>query len=294
MFAHIALRPTLAGWAAWLAVALLLPVGWVAHDNVLVWLASLAVGLLLVDAWLGSRQLASLVVRRQLPSVAFAQQDVRGALQVVASRVATGVWVADQHGASARISRLEPGQSVSARVAWRFEDRGCARWTALRLTSRWPFGLWRHTRVVHAEQAMWIAPTPGAVMAVDDAPRGPSAAAASAADSGGDLFDGLRAWRVGEPVRLVHWRTSVRARRWIAVKRAHEPADAIVVRVADVAGPAWERALSDAVATLLDAQVSGRPFALALPGGDRRWQRPARGRPWLDRLLCVLAQAERR
>lgn len=140
--------------------------------------------------------------------------------------------------------------------------RGIAGTAAVQVVTRQPFGFFSVRR--RWPLAMTIvthpAPTPADIAAVRS---GEAGAHAGTGRASGASFSGLRAFRDGDAPNAVHWAAT--ARRGTPIVKEREP-EAGAVRVLRLdrrlPGAAFERALAQATAAVLDVRSSGRPVRL--------------------------------
>lgn len=140
--------------------------------------------------------------------------------------------------------------------------RGLAATAAVQVVTRQPFGFFSVRR--RWPLAMTIvthpAPTPADVAAVRS---GDAGAHAGAGRASGASFRGLRAFRDGDAPNTVHWAAT--ARRGTPIVKEREPeAGAVRVLRLDRRLPAaaFEQALAQATAAVLDVRSSGRPVRI--------------------------------
>jgi uncharacterized protein (DUF58 family) len=235
-------------------------------------------GVWLAAAWaLGWWNLRNLQAVRRLPPDLFADRDAPGALVVRGRGADLHIEEADGSAAVA-VSRAEGEEEVPVR--WAFSQRGLHHLGGLLVRSEHPFGwiAWSKALDERAEIVVW--PAVGR-------PSGRRGELPVPSPEDED-FVGLRAYRVGDPPRSIHWRTTARAGvPMVALRRGESPAPRWI-RVELRAGRPGERELCDAAADVLDAADDGRPVGMIL--GDDRIE-PGLGRGHVRRLLDALAMA---
>jgi uncharacterized protein (DUF58 family) len=268
------------------AVALAL-VAIASGNNLLYVVASLLLGLLLVSAIEGRRNLAGLQVRRMLPVEAFARRPARGRYEVWRGGrwgAAFDLLVEEGEGGRARAvcGELPAGARQGLEVGWRFERRGLAALSEVRVRSTYPFRLVERWVVFPLPVQLWVYPEVGEAL-VDE--ERPDLVGATTTRQPEDLED-LRPYREGDALRDVHWPTSARAGEPIVMVRRGQGAAPVWVRVPDLRGQALEEALRGAVASVVDACRAGKPVGLVLAG--QVWP-PRTGASWRRQLLIALA-----
>jgi uncharacterized protein (DUF58 family) len=244
---------------------------------------------------LGHWQLRRLDVRRVLPPELVAGREVGGELLVRNGRArlaARGLEVEESAvGAVGLVALVAPGGVGSARVRYRFPERGPVALDRVIVRSQWPMGLFEHEleRALPASLVVFPRPAPG--VADPRAHEGIGDDPETARRGGGD-FLGLRAYREGDPPRSVHWLSSARAGALVVVEREAEVGTSVRVVVADAHGAAWEQELSRAAGEVGRAFARGHGVAMVLPGGPPELDGPPRGGGgWRRSLLTALALA---
>jgi uncharacterized protein (DUF58 family) len=281
-------------WATVLAVALLV-VSVLARHNLAALMAAPLWAVLLLSVPLGRWHLRGLEPRRVLPAELYAGRDAPGRLVLANPRRTLGAWAVDVvdegTGASVTVPHAAPGGAAEGAVSWRFGARGRTHLDAVVVRSTFPFGLVEHSlrHPLPADLVVWPRPVPAG------SPAGARAAEGTDDDlhtRGTGDFLGLRAWRQGDPLRLVHARRSARLGSLVVVERAGETERAVHVQVPEGQGPAWEREVGRACGEILRAFQLGRRVGLSLPATADRpaatWP-PSAGAAWRRTLLDELA-----
>lgn len=163
---------------------------------------------------------------------------------------------------------LPPG--AEREVSYRFtpERRGLHRLERLEVATRSPFGLFEKARPLDAPAQLVVFP------------RAVQAAQAVLVSSGregekpeqrtgqGQELHGLRDHRPGEDVRAVHWRSSARAARLIAVERERERRTRVCLLLDQrgLVGLPLERAVEETAALFVRALEEGAEVALSVSG----------------------------
>ncbi len=142
-------------------------------------------------------------------------------------------------------------------------QRGCFALPRLKISSVYPFGLWRSWSYVALKQKYWVYPAPLAgqlpLAAGDD-----STVQQTALPSG----DNLAPYRSGDSLRYLLWKRLARDPYNPVIRQEqHSPqAKPDWVEVPAASGAALERALSLACQQLLTLEQKGRKYGLKLPG----------------------------
>jgi uncharacterized protein (DUF58 family) len=194
------------------------------------------------------------------------------------------------HGEIVRyLSRLRAGEERL--VAWEatFPSRGRARLPGVRVTTRFPFGLFAKSAPVEVAAEIVVYPALRAVTTeVWRLAQGAAFASPRRAGRGHGLRN-LREYRTGDDPRLIHWRLS--AKRGALVVRELEEETTLDARIALIGTGARdaerrERALSEAAALARRLLRAGGALALVGPGIEIP---SASGREQERRILTALA-----
>lgn len=302
-------RPTAEGWVFFATGAAVALAAVNTGNNLLYLVFAAMLTLILVSGVLSESSLRSLEVQRRIDDRVFSNRPAAGTwvLRSTRGRVPhLAIELGEGAAGHARIAGsgvatvpwLRAGAQESRRGIWTFRGRGIHRLDRVRVSTTWPFGILRKWYEVLAQEEILVFPEPAEEWddVARDLPAGTGAEAdASRQGATGDLR-GLRDHRPGEDLRLVHWRSTARLRRRVAVEREAEAAGRMEVRVdrpgqGDAAsrGEEFERRLSKATAAVLAATGRGAEIVLVLPEGPLP---PVRGEAGLDLLLRRLALAE--
>src|SRR5262245_33066454 len=288
------IRPTREGWWC-LAVAVLLGITAVNSGNNLLYLMeSLLLALVIVSGVMSEQTLRGVRVTPLVPDQVFAGQAVMlGAIVRNTKRYLPARSIALETADGARVIAFPwLGPGVESVAAWphAFPRRGRQQLPGLRLTTRFPFGLFaKRGRVefLQREVIVFPAPAPSAARHLRVAPAG-GGATARRRGRGHGLHD-LREYRPGDDPRLIHWRVSARTGTTIVREmEAEATADVrIVLRGTGAHNPErLERGLSEAAGLVLYGLAGGAVVSLTGPGLAVP---PGRGRDHAHRILTALA-----
>jgi uncharacterized protein (DUF58 family) len=169
---------------------------------------------------------------------------------------------------SAHLLVVGPGESLEVAYQLQPVRRGRHRFAELEISTRAPFGLFEKTRPLDAPDELIVLPRRSAP------PTLPSRSAMRMGDRpearvgiGHEVY-GLRDHRSGDDARSIHWRTTARAGRLIAVEREQERRRRVwvVLDHRGIVGDALERAV-EAAAALFEREIeAGADAGLALCG----------------------------
>ncbi|MGE0785055.1 MAG: DUF58 domain-containing protein [Sandaracinaceae bacterium] len=171
--------------------------------------------------------------------------------------------------------KVEPGAEERASYAYTPQKRGLQRMRAVRVRTRFPFGLfdkWRtipleEDLVVFAQLAPYAPPSFALGMRGADAP--------SAVKGAGQEVDGVREYVSGDEARAIHWRRSATLDRIVVRDRRRDAARVVVILIDELrpegADDGWdaryERMLSEAATCASRVLERGGSVEVVARGG---------------------------
>lgn len=221
------LRPTRAGWCFF---AITFGVGFASlntGNNLLYLVLSLMLAFLVLSGVLSESALRGIRVRRHLPDEAFAGSDVRVAIEISNSqtRVPSFAIVVEDcfdHGDERRLEkatsagscfalRVEAGGREHRRYSLRPARRGALRLAGVRVSTRFPFGLFSKYRMIELPGELLVYPEldPDARPAPQSRTTDEGNFGAAHLREGAEAA-GLRDYETGDAMRRVHWKSSLR------------------------------------------------------------------------------------
>lgn len=215
---------------------------------------------------IGQRNLLGLTVHESLPRGGFVGSSVgfRVVLVNPGTTPRLGITVTAHKGPAITID-LAPHERRTVEIPWDARRRGFIPAPALRLSSRYPFGLLRvFSRRMGLEDPAVAYPKPAAYAALPggrastDTDREESG---HGQDGGGD-FTGLSAWKPGESPRHIHWK-AVAAGRGLLVKHFAGQAEQEIWLTLPSTGDIEER-LARVCRQVLDAERGGYRYGLVI------------------------------
>jgi uncharacterized protein (DUF58 family) len=299
------LRPTRAGWVFF---AFTLGVGLAAlntGNNLLYMIHALLLAFLVLSGVLSESALRGIRVRRILPAELVAERAGAIALEIrnAQSRIPAFAIVAEDFastGASeleeagrAFALRIEPGGCETRSYAYAPLRRGVLELSGVRVSTRFPFGLFSKATWIDLPQPALVYPAldplevrPGPASAPREAERsGGSGGAAAEASS-------LRPYAPGDVLRRIHWRASLRRGALMLRQSERDDGSAVTVRLATrgvAPGEAFERELRRAASEVAARLAAGQRVGLRTDGAAFP---PEAGSPQRARLLGFLATLE--
>ncbi|MGH7312769.1 MAG: DUF58 domain-containing protein, partial [Candidatus Rokuibacteriota bacterium] len=269
---HRTIHPTREGWWCLLAAIGLGLTAVNSGNNLLYLLESMLLGLVIVSGVLSEYSMRRLRLSPILPEEVYAGRSAVLGARIVNTkrRVPARSIVLETVGTERAISvpRLAPG--AERLVTWEhtFAARGRQRLPGVRVTTRFPFGLFVKAGPVELDTEVLVFP---AVAPVTGERPGPAtsegASAARWRGRGADLHN-LRGYRDGDDPRLIHWRVSAKTGTTMVRELAADTTDDVCVmlrgRGADSAR--LESGLSRAASLAVHFLRAGAAVALAGPG----------------------------
>jgi uncharacterized protein (DUF58 family) len=258
-------------------------------------------------------------VRRRLPARVFAGEPFPITVELTNTRKRLGSWaVVVQEDAAgeggpggkaapalrAFFAYVPPRQTCRQTCFARLEARGRYHLGPLRIWSRFPFGLLRHTITLARSETLVVYPRLGRLA------RGwlERYHAAALGDGGGrrpgrasNEFYGVREWRSGDSLRRLHWRASARHAKPV-VRQLEQPGNRDLTVLVDLWQPPEpsaaelahvERAVSFAATVVAAVCSQGRSnLALGIVGRASSWTSDLASAPRMEQALGQLAVAQ--
>lgn len=267
-------------------------------NNLLYLLLGSMLGFIAVSGWLSEQAIRGLRVERRGPRSVTVGHDLRLFYEVTNRKkrlpsMAIGISEAGLPE-TAFLAHVAAGERETARSVNSFVRRGTYPLGTVTLSTGFPFGLFTKERdlEIPGEIVVWPRtdrrvrePSPGAgrVPRIGMAARGTSGARGE--------YRSLRAYRVGDDSRDIHWKSSARLREPVLREYERDGAETRWLCL-DTRGPAddaAEVAVEVVAALAARAVAEHRPFAL-LAGGEIL--EPGDGAGHLERALDMLARVD--
>lgn len=262
-------------------------------NNLLYLVLGLLLSLIVVSGVLSERCLRHLRVRRIGAEAAFAGEPF--AFRWAVSRRSGHAFALElsEHGEALEgvgvVAHLGPGEEVVVRGDLVAQKRGPYLLSGIRVTTRYPFGLFAKTRVFDAPGALVVYPR-------RIKPRPPSELHAEGQDGvsdgalkaggAGDVL-GLSPLREGEDARRVHWARSAALGQLVRLERERDERRTYLLRsTVSRPSPQLERECEELAATARYLLSHGHEVGLQT---EEAQLRPASGAPAEKRILRALA-----
>jgi uncharacterized protein (DUF58 family) len=287
-------RPTRDGW--W-CLGAALGLGFAAMNtgnNLLYLLTALLLALVIVSGVISEQSRRGVRLRAVIPDEIYAGRPftLGARLENVKRRRASRSLALETPERRMYVDRLGPGETRLLTWETTLERRGRRRLAGVRVTTRFPFGLFVKTSRRLLDDEVLVFP---AVRALDDPWRKRLAAGGARPvrrrGRGHDLYN-LRDYRPGDDRRLIHWRSTAKTGALVVRELEAETAlDTRLVLLGDgTRDPArLEAALAEAASVAAHLVRTDAAVELVGPGLHVP---PGRGRAHLRRLLTALALFE--
>jgi len=176
--------------------------------------------------------------------------------------------------------------STTLNVAFKAQRRGLHRVPDLQAETRYPLGTFRVWTVWRpkSEVLVYPAPEPFAPPLPPGEPRSGGGAAARAQNTG--EFDGVRAYRRGDPLKLVVWKKAAKSDELVSRDSSDAQRYELWLDYATCGANGHEARLSRLTAWVIAADKLGSDYGLRLPGRDIK---PASGQ--VHQRACLEALA---
>jgi len=191
-------------------------------NNLLYLLLAMMLGLIVISGVLSEKCLKELSIQRRLPAHLFAGRFAVISLRVTnekrrfpsfSLRIMDVITGASQN-APVQLFHLRPKASSTQSYRLLFPRRGCYRIDAIKISTRFPFGLFVKTATLpqQSEVVAYPAPEPLSEALVHALEAMGHDREASRRGPGSGLYN-LREYQIGDDSRSVHWKTSARQSR---------------------------------------------------------------------------------
>ena len=298
------LRATRAGWCF---IAIIFGVGFAAlntGNNLLYMVLALMLAFLVLSGLLSETSLRGIRIDRRLPNEFFARSDNRIILRIHNDQKRIAAFAIsiedlldaepghDDAGRSFAL-RVGPRSHVDRSYAWVPEARGEHAFDRLRVSTRFPFGLFVKSVEVDGSEAVLVYPelspayaqeTPAAQGNTEEELRGRAL--------NGNEIASLREFTPGDGYGRVHWRRSLRAGRLLVGEREGEASGEVEVVLSLVSGAptaAHEKRIAHAASAVVHHLEAG--LRVGLRSAEVRIP-PSTGRAHRAEILSYLARID--
>jgi len=303
------LRPTRAGWCFFAITFCVAFAALNTGNNLLYLVLSLLLAFLVLSGVLSESALRGIEVRRRLPREAFAGREARVGIEIHnrQRRVPAFAIVAEDcrdHGDDRRLEKADlvgrtfalrvPGGGVEQRH-YRFipATRGAHELAGIRVSTRFPFGLFSKSRVLELPGELLAYPQlDRKLRPARQVPAGEQDASGAPRPREGCEVSGLREHHEGDSFRRVHWKSSLR-RGELLVREAEDTEqrryDVRLQTSGQTPGPGFEQRVSEAASQVVRHLEQGALVGLTTDTQRFAAGSGARHQSQLLRFLAVVA-----
>lgn len=277
------LRATRPGWCF---IAIILCVGFAAlntGNNLLYLVFALMLAFLVLSGILSESSLRGVAVERRLPREIFAGtanpvllriENRKPRVAAFAISIEDRLEFADGAKTDGRVAagrcfvlRVGPDAAVERSYAWTPARRGEARLASIKISTRFPFGLFVKSIEVEAAENVLVYPaiSPVARSEAVAARRARSLDERSGQAQVGDAIGGLREFVRGDSAARVHWRRSVRSGRLVVGERDGDAAAEVEISLpiaAELSEPIFEERIARAASEVVHHLEAGHRVGL--------------------------------
>jgi len=284
---RIYVLPTRGGLLFGLMLLLMLVAGLNYANSIALFLTFMLAGLALVAMHRVHRNLLHIELLQSAANPAFAGQG--GALCCSlrnTSRLTRHGVVLSRDRERTTVAALPPFESVTLELPVPTERRGVIQIDRVRISTRFPFGLFEAWTYVHRPFEIVVYPRAEGSLPPPPEPGGVGAQRAALA-GGDDEWLGLRAFRDGDSPRQVAWKAYARGAPLLVKEYGSVAGTPRVFDFDSLRGLALEARLSQLCRWVVDSEARGHVYALRLPGVELP---PGRGLLHQEHCLTALAR----
>lgn len=261
-------------------------------NNLLYLVVATLLSLIIISGVLSEATLRGIIVERSLPPFVFKGAHAKGSLKVTnAKRLFSSysfkVSELDIHAIDGYVLTLDAGQSVEVQTAYTFPRRGINRLNRLKVSTRFPFGLFTKGKEETRPDEVLVLPSIDRRRPVRfvKSRHAQGSRPDSTKGEGGGLY-GLREYTLVDDSRHIHWKSAARSSRLFLKEFEDENERALTVIFENTgeAGEHFEEMVDEAAGTI--NHYIGKGFSVGLKTRTSNIP-PAPGR---DQLLALLKE----
>lgn len=255
----IFILPSRYGWWFLLLIGLLYLLGTNYQNNLILLLSYLLLSVFLLSIALCYQNMSGLTLQAQQSGEGFANEELTQSVQLSQLKPHLMLQLS-LHQLSDPVQLTTNPGAVSIR--FNAARRGCYPLPRIKISSQYPFGLWRAWSYVALKQQYWVYPSPAEQPTPyqGETPKHQPQHASPSQDT-------LAPYRSGESTRFMVWKRLARdpSKPVVRQQPLAPQAEPSWVQVPAATGEALERALRHACAQLLTLEQSGNRYGLKLP-----------------------------
>lgn len=263
-------------------------------NNLLYLVVATLLSLIIISGIMSEATLRGIKAQRHLPPFLFKGSPSRAAIKISNEKklfpsYSFKVTEIDGPFAAAYVLKLGPGESADIPAEYTFQRRGIHKLSGLKVSTRFPFGLFIKGKEEQAETEALVLPSINGrrLPVTGRRPRSAGSSSLTGKGEGGGLY-GLREYTLVDDARHIHWKSAARSER-LFLKEFEREADESVVVVFENRGPAgdtFEEFVDEAAGTINGYIEMGFSVGLKTLTSEMP---PAPGRVQLHVLLRELA-----
>jgi uncharacterized protein (DUF58 family) len=191
--------------------------------------------LIIISGIMSEATLRGIKVDRHLPPLLFKGSSARVTIRISNSKkllpsYSFKVTEIDGPSASAYVLKLGPSESANVSAEYTFQERGVHTLSGVRVSTRFPFGLFTKGKEEALEQVALVLPSISKGRFFKAPSGAPSSGASTLSGRGfsGGLY-GLREYSLADDSRHIHWKSAARAERLLTKELERESDEMVVV-----------------------------------------------------------------
>lgn len=220
----------------YIGVLLLIGIAAVNTGNNLLYLVVAALlSLIIISGIMSESTLRGLRVAREFPALVFKNAPVRAGIKVTNGKrhipsYSFKITELDGPSIDGYVLKIGPGETAIARTEYTFDRRGIIRLTGLKISTRFPFGLFTKGKEETAEDEVLVLPSINLSrpLQVRQADERAGADIRSGKGEGGGLY-GLREYTLADDARHIHWKSAARSSRLLLREFENEARHKVII-----------------------------------------------------------------
>ncbi|NOT84949.1 MAG: DUF58 domain-containing protein [Methylococcaceae bacterium] len=282
---RIFILPTQQGMSFILLLVILLLIAFIYNNNLTYLLGFMLLSILMVSILLTFRSLAGLVIATGHTKPVFAGEVT--AINLLLDNPSP----ADRFNLEFKVEQpthcdVPAYSSESLTLYATTRKRGWFQVGTIRVTSRFPLGLFRAWSPIRFDHPMLVYPKPASLLLAFPEISSQQNPQGFSRQGGGDDFYGLKTYQAGDGIKQIHWKAYAKGQGLLTKQFSDDKAAEIWLNYAATPGHDTEERLSQLCRWVLDAEAAGLKYGFQLPGTTLP---PAQGAAHYAQCLQALA-----